>query len=183
MEHSTPSKFNWALVKRIFAMTSPYWASSGKDQKWFLLGFLSLMGSAASILLVLYSFLLEGETVSALVPSFLTHVGLIASVAVMLTAFRHPLVQRFKYVYGPVALVVLYFAYGYISSCASGFTCEGLSAWAAEPRFGFSVLGILTALGAPVGYIYGMRNRMHEGWRLLGILISLLFSSAVSMFF
>lgn len=34
------NKFDWALAKRVFAMTKPYWISSGPNQKWFLGGFL-----------------------------------------------------------------------------------------------------------------------------------------------
>jgi vitamin B12/bleomycin/antimicrobial peptide transport system ATP-binding/permease protein len=37
------NKFDWALGKRVFAMTKPYWESSGKDQKWYLGGFLALL--------------------------------------------------------------------------------------------------------------------------------------------
>jgi len=119
------NKFDWALAKRVFAMTMPYWKSSGPNQKWLLGGYLVFLFAAAWGLYVAFS-VATGVPVAELWPS---------SLVSMLPA-----------------------------------------EWAGEHKFWFAGWTSLISLGLPSAYLWFTRKVMDRGWRLLGILISLLLS-------
>jgi len=119
------NKFNWPLIKRVFAMTKPYWVSSGKNQKWFLAGYLVLMLSRAWGLYAAFN-IAFGEAVTDLWPGFVAN-------------------------HLPAAAI------------------------AAHKWLGV-VIFTLSSLAIPAAYLFLTRKWMDQGWRLLGILTTLLLS-------
>lgn len=119
------NKFDWALVKRVFAMTKPYWQSSGPNQKWLLAGYLVFLLAAAWGLYVAFS-VAVGGALDELWPS---------SIIEMLP-----------------------------------------EAWVTSHRLAFAAWTTIGALTMPTAYLWLTRKWMDKGWRLLGILISLLLS-------
>lgn len=114
------NKFDWALAKRVFAMTKPYWVSSGPNQKWLLGGFLVCLFTCAWGLYLAFS-VATGGALNELWPGALT------------------------------------------------------SLLPASPgKFSFAIWATLGSLALPVGYLVLTRKVMNQGWRLLGMLISLL---------
>lgn len=117
------NKFDWALAKRVFAMTKPYWTSSGPNQKWLLGGYLAFLLTCAWGLYVAFS-----------------------------VATAVPVAELW-----PGAIV-------------SMFPAE----WVGAHKYTFAGWVTVVALALPAGYLWFTRKVMDNGWRLLGLLISLL---------
>ncbi|MBX9671131.1 MAG: ABC transporter ATP-binding protein/permease [Candidatus Obscuribacterales bacterium] len=119
------NKFDWALVKRVFAMTKPYWQSSGPNQKWLLAGYLVFLLTAAWGLYVAFS-VAFGGALDEIWPAYI--------------------IERLP------------------------------AAWVTTHRLAFAAWTTIGALALPTAYLWLTRKWMDTGWRLLGILISLLLS-------
>lgn len=284
MNDKSLNKVNLTLIRRVFDMTKPYWLSSGPDQKWFLLSFLSLVGVAGTMLYVLYSFMAQGVSLSELVPSAVSSLALLGATTATLfsfkrsSAFRHRLLlpaflgvgaysafqltsmaelpsavisfatlaviagaftilrqlgllasNRAKlgylvvsvigaglfyiqvadltmlaYAATGLALISLvtgntraqsegpsWYSYLAIAFSAAFLAVEvlggsGFYAWiqgllpAAETltnnNIAITAVGVIVALGLPTFYMFNVRKVMNRGWRLLGVLIALMFS-------
>lgn len=117
------NKFDWALAKRVYAMTKPYWASSGPNQKWLLAGYLVFMLAATWGLYIAFG-VITGDALKDMWPGALVNLL-------------------------PAEL-------------------------AASNKGLFAGLMTVISLSIPTLYLFFTRKVMDTGWRLLGILITLL---------
>lgn len=290
MNDNSLSKVDLKLIRRVWDMTVPYWLSSGPNQKWYLLGFLSLVGVAGTMLYVLYSFMAQGALMADLVPSAVSYLATIAGVTAALFSLGLSAKTRgrilmpallgltglaamnYGAIAGPDALALggwKFTAFAIVSTIAgafglagkhgllpsargttlgvllagaaggagvyffgggglepvartllgvtalsafSGFSGKTNTSWLAylpvaivaalfgveylnlagvptavaswlpanetlvNHRIAITAVGVVIALGLPTFYLRSVRNVMDRGWRLLGILIALMFS-------
>lgn len=190
MQQNNMSKFNWQLAKRVYAMTKPYWESSGPNQKWLLLGFLTLVGFTAASLSLIYSFMLQGAPIAELMPGYVLQLGKVAAVSAFLFGFKlvSPMANgisgssflrkslKWLYTLGGGFLVYWATSTPEFSSFTSSLGAALYPEWATAHKTAFAISGVAFALGIPAAYLWFTRNVMNTGWRLLGILMSLLIS-------
>lgn len=196
------SKFNLALIARMFRMTRPFWSAYGRDQKWYYFGFL------LAAMFPMYHFFSFGKTwVSVFIKPnppvrpdkiptipfvwddlntvgfpliYFIAFGLLGLISLLppIRKSLPSLVSWGKQAYRSwmtILVIGICVSFYQLAKAYGGWVDAG-SPSALEMSKYLGMLGTAFAwLALPTAYYVGVRKKMSPGWRLLALVTVLLF--------